>query len=86
MLKLLSKDHNLSLVSRLGLLDKFEQGRVEFELKKVRKVKFWVNLSKVGFQKAVELILWNLKINFKVKKRLDKFIDQEFVLVSMSEK
>ena len=34
------KELKLHLVFRLGLLDDFEQGRVEFELKKGRKVRF----------------------------------------------
>lgn len=48
----------MSLVSKLGLSDDFEKGRVDFEFRKVKKVSFRVDLSKVYFQKATELILW----------------------------
>lgn len=44
-LKLLWK--KLSLNSRLGLPDIFELKSFEFELKKERKVSFWVNMNKV---------------------------------------
>lgn len=62
-LKLLSKVHESSLVSILELSDKFHEMRIEFELTKGRKVKFYSNLNKVHFQKA-EHTLWNFLMEF----------------------
>ena len=49
-LKFISKVQNLSLFSKLGLPNKFDRGKVEFELKEERKVILGRNLSRLHFK------------------------------------
>ena len=80
-LKLLSKDHKLSLVITEGLSDEFVARRSAFKLRKDGNVTFMEKLSKVHFFKATERVLWNFKLIFcgkKVKKILRKFVEESF--------
>lgn len=51
-------------------------------MKKERKVRFWVNLCNVDFQRAGELIFWNLKLKFygkTIKTFISVFIEGGFL-------
>ena len=79
----LSKPHKLSLVCSLRLSDKLEQRRFEFEFRKRRNIKIWVNLDKVHFWRAMEHIVWHLELNIWGKvfeSILSNFVEESFMI------
>lgn len=54
----------LSPVFIIGLPDKSEVKKIDFGLKKERKVIFLSNLSSVYFSEATRRVSWSFKLNF----------------------
>lgn len=64
------------------MINKIEERRIGFELKKERKVSFQNNLHKVHFQKVINHIFWNLKLKFlgkQAKTFFRNFIEETFI-------